>query len=108
MDGDAHDETLGEVAGDASLQRLDLPQQVEPGLDGPAGGVLLAAGEAEVGEHAVALVVVDLAAMALHRPLHGLVEGDVDLVDGLGVLAVAEAAGVLLIAHQHRELTELR
>ena len=108
MDLARHDELVGKITGNSLIESIDFAEQVETGLYGTTRSVLLTSRKTEVREYPVALVAFHRSAVPLDNPVDGLVKMDGDLVDDLRIVAIAEAARVLLVAHQDRQLLKSR
>jgi hypothetical protein len=88
-------------------QARDGPRRGEAGAHGALGVVLVRPGPAEVGQHAVAEELGDVAALALHHLRDGAVVGRHHLAQVLGVETGRERRRAREVAEQHRQLPSL-
>ena len=90
------------LAADAR-QRVDLVDQAQPGAHGALGVVLVQRGHAEDGDHGVADVLLDGAAVGLDdRAGDGVVAAQ-EGVDELGVVALGECGEADQVAEERRD-----
>ena len=90
------------------LQARDRLRRGEAGAHGALGVVLVRLRPAEVGQHAVAEELGDVAALLPHRLGHGAVVGGHDLAQVLRVEPGGERGRAREVAEQHREVPPLR